>query len=180
MGHARSDTNSSCLQQLCSGDNLLHCIRSMSALPPTDRRPVIFFKPSQHDQHSCGLFYGTCLPLCGSVYPIVATAGFVAIGCHGGLLWFVGGLSFPPGLQATENACWNVKCFQQKPIGPLPALPTENAKSPRREALRSSAGADAIHPPQPSLFRGLLHGIGCPTPCKFIILPDKTIPQWIF
>ena len=53
------------------------------------------------------------------------------------------------------------------------------SQSPRREVVRSSAGAYAIYPP----FLGSFaydtpgYGTGCPTPCKIIILGEKMIPQ---
>ena len=55
-------------------------------------------------------------------------------------------------------------------------------KSPRREVVRSSAGASGVYPPFLGSFAQHTprHDIGCPTPCKIIILPNKTIPQWIF
>ena len=55
-------------------------------------------------------------------------------------------------------------------------------ESPRREVVRSSAGASGVYPPFLGSFAQHTprHDIGCPTPCKIIILPNKTIPQWIF
>ena len=59
---------------------------------------------------------------------------------------------------------------------------TKKKKSPRREVVRSSEGVCVVYP----AFGGSLashtprHHIGCPTPCKIIILPNTMIPQWIF
>ena len=54
------------------------------------------------------------------------------------------------------------------------------------ERLLDQAQERSLFPPPPFFYWGSFaqhtprHDIGCLTPCKIIIMPDKAIPQWIF